>query len=92
MTGNPGSWQTIDRVVPVRRGEWASRTAKCIAISPSGTIYVAGTLFNNSTGKNHWVVRSSMDGGATWSISDNLAPTAADWRRRGSQPAQIRRA
>lgn len=77
-SGNSGSWTTIDSVVPVRRGEWGGGLAKGVAVSPSGTIYAAGTLYNNSTWKNHWVVRSSADGGATWSISDNVIPPASD--------------
>jgi hypothetical protein len=77
-SGNPGSWMTIDSVVPVRRGEWGGGLAKGAAVSPSGTIYAAGTLYNNSTWKNHWVVRSSTDGGVTWSISDNIIPPGSD--------------
>jgi hypothetical protein len=74
-SGNPGSWATTESLVPTRRGEWGNGEAKAVAVSPSGTVHVAGTLWNKSTGKYHWVVRSSTNGGSSWSISDNLAPT-----------------
>jgi hypothetical protein len=47
-----------------------------MTVAPSGNIFVAGRAYNFTTGKQHWVVRSSADGGATWAIADNVTSTA----------------
>jgi hypothetical protein len=70
-TGQSNSWATVDSFYT--RREWTSGTAKFILATPS-KIHVAGSAYNASTGKTHWVVRSSSDGGLTWSITDNVAP------------------
>lgn len=78
QSGDTNSWNTLEQVVPVRRGEWGGGAANAAAVSSSGTIFVAGKLFNNSTLKSHWIVRSSSDGGATWTVSDNVIPAGGD--------------
>jgi hypothetical protein len=77
-SGNLGSWVTMDSVVSKPgRGEWGGGIAYTTAVSSTGTIYAAGTLWNRTRSMYHWVVRSSVDGGVTWSISDNVAPPTA---------------
>ncbi len=39
-------------------------------MATSSKIHVVGSAYNASTRKTHWVVRSSADGGLTWSITD----------------------
>jgi hypothetical protein len=46
-------------------------------------IYVAGSAYNAGTRKTHWVIRTSTDGGLTWSITDNLAPAGSSAEARG---------
>jgi hypothetical protein len=70
-TGDKGTWSTVDSFYT--RREWTSGTAKFILATPS-KIHVAGSAYNAGTKKTHWVIRSSADGGLTWSITDNLAP------------------
>lgn len=68
---NGNNWTTADSF---RNGEWTSGSAQGIAVTESGTIYVAGWAYYSSRSKsgNRWVVRTSTDGGNTWSISDNF--------------------
>lgn len=65
------TWETV--VDSFRTAEWTSSTAHGIAVTESGTIYVTGQAFYSSrrNGGWRWVVRTSNDGGHTWSISDN---------------------
>jgi hypothetical protein len=73
-TGDVGTWATVDSFVT--RREWTSGRALCILATPS-KIHVAGSAYNASTRKTHWIIRTSADGGLTWSITDNYAPTGA---------------
>jgi hypothetical protein len=66
-TGNKGTWATVDSFYTPR--EWTAGSAKCI-LATSSKIHVVGSAYNASTRKTHWVVRSSSDGGLTWSITD----------------------
>jgi hypothetical protein len=53
-------------------GDWVTLHA----YAEPGLNYVHNRAFNQkTTGRNHWVVRRSTDGGVTWSIVDDLAPT-----------------
>ena len=70
-TGDSGSWTTVDTFYS--RTEWTQGSARASAITDAGTIYVAGWAYSTKTGKRQWLVRSSADGGATWSISDNFS-------------------
>jgi hypothetical protein len=72
-TGGLGTWQTVDTFQT--RRDWGSGSAFGMAVAPSGNIFVAGRAYNFTTGKQHWVVRSSADGGATWAIADNVTST-----------------
>ncbi len=78
-TGNQGTWATVDSFYTPR--EWTSGSAKCIFAS-SSKIHVVGSAYNASTRKTHWVVRSSADGGLTWSITD-MAVTGVNVEARG---------
>ena len=78
-TGNQGTWATVDSFYTNR--EWTSGSAKCIFAS-SSKIHVVGSAYNASTRKTHWVVRSSADGGLTWSITD-MALTGSNVEARG---------
>ena len=73
-SGALGTWQTVDTFQT--RRDWGSGSAFGMTVSPSGNIFVAGRAYNFTTGKQHWVVRSSADGGATWAIADNITSTA----------------
>src|SRR6185369_3447523 len=72
-SGALGTWQTVDTFQTGR--DWGSGSAFGMTVAPSGNIFVAGRAYNFTTGKQHWVVRSSADGGATWAIADNVAST-----------------
>lgn len=69
-SGGSVTWQTVDTFQT--RRDWGSGSAFGITVAPSGNIFVAGRAYNFTTGKQHWVVRSSADGGATWAIADNV--------------------
>ena len=69
-TGNLGSWVTVDTFSST---EWTRSSARANVITDAGTIYVAGWAYSSKTRKRQWIVRSSADGGATWSISDNFS-------------------
>ena len=77
--GEKGTWTTVDSFYT--RREWTSGSAKCILATPS-KIHVVGSAHNASTRKTHWVVRSSSDGGLTWSIAD-MALTGSFVEARG---------
>jgi hypothetical protein len=78
--GDKGTWTTVDSFYVSR--QWTSGSAKFILATPS-LIHVAGSAYNATTRKTHWVIRSSADGGATWSITDSLAPAGASAEARG---------
>ncbi len=73
-SGALGTWQTVDTFQT--RRDWGSGSAFGMTVSPSGSIFVAGRAYNFTDGKQHWVVRSSADGGATWAIADNVTSPA----------------
>lgn len=45
-----------------------------IAVDRAGTLYAAGTAYDFASWTNHWIVRRSGDGGATWSTVDAFTP------------------
>ena len=48
-----------------------------IASDPAGNLYTIARSWENALGEGvpaHWVVQRSTDGGATWSVVDDLAP------------------
>jgi hypothetical protein len=48
-----------------------------IVADSAGNLYVAATTYDDgsdSGGSFHWIVRRSVDGGATWSIVDDFVP------------------
>lgn len=65
--GEKGTWTTVDSFYTNR--VWTSGSAKCI-LATSSKIHVVGSAYNASTRKTHWVVRTSSNGGLTWSITD----------------------
>jgi hypothetical protein len=69
--GENGTWTTLDSFY-TQRG-WTSGSAKCILATPS-KIHVVGSAYKYRSG-SHWIVRSSADGGQTWAITDDYAPT-----------------
>jgi hypothetical protein len=69
--GNKGTWATRDSFYAQR--DWIGGSAKCILATPS-KIHVVGSAYKYHQG-NHWVVRSSSDGGQTWAITDDYAPS-----------------
>lgn len=69
-TGQAGSWSAANTF---KTSEWTTSSATAIATTPSGAIHVAGWAYSTKTWKYHWMVRSSYDDGATWSISDTYS-------------------
>lgn len=64
------NWTTVDYVSPEPGGSQAN----AIKIDPFGNIYVAGyktVLSNNSSKIKVWLVRKSIDDGATWTTVDS---------------------
>jgi hypothetical protein len=80
LSGEKGTWTTVDSFYVAR--QWTSGSAKYILATPS-IIYVAGSAYNAGTRKTHWVIRTSTDGGLTWSLTDNLAPAGSSAEARG---------
>lgn len=70
-TGENGTWTTVDSFYAQR--DWTGGRALCILTTPS-KIHVVGSAYKYRSG-THWVVRSSSDGGQTWAITDDYAPT-----------------
>jgi len=70
-SGNPGTWSTVDSFYAAR--QWTGGSARCILATPS-RIHVVGSAYKYRSG-NHWIVRSSSDGGNTWAILDDYAPS-----------------
>ena len=77
--GEKGTWTTVDSFYTNR--VWTSGSAKCILVT-SSKIHVVGSAYNASTRKTHWVVRTSSNGGLTWSITD-MALTGTSVEARG---------
>lgn len=68
------TWDTVD-TLPVPIGYSRVTT---IAADATGAIYAAGVVVNCSfvNPRQYWIVRKSVDRGATWSIVDNFR---SDW-------------
>ena len=64
VTGNAGSWATVDTF---KTSEWTRSSAHTIVATASGAVHVAGWAYSSKTRKYHWLVRSSYNGGSTWS-------------------------
>jgi hypothetical protein len=69
-TGNAGSWATVNTF---KTTEWTKSSATAIVTTSSGAVHVAGRAYSSKTRKYHWMVRSSYDGGATWTVSDTYS-------------------
>lgn len=72
------SWTTVDSFQDATKTYSA---AEAIAVSSSGTIYVAGRAQQLLKGNKlvwNWVVRRSLNGGATWSVLDRFGSSAAE--------------
>ena len=67
VTGNAGTWATLNTF---KTTEWTKSSATAIVTTGSGAVHIAGWAYSSKTRKYHWIVRSSYDGGVTWSISD----------------------
>jgi hypothetical protein len=70
-SGNLGTWTTVDSFSVDRA--WTSGRALCILTTPS-KIHVVGSAYKYRNG-SHWIVRTSSDGGQTWAITDDYAPS-----------------
>lgn len=68
--GDAGTWTTLNTF---KTSEWTKSSATAIATTLSGAIHAAGWAYSSKTRKNHWMVRSSYDAGATWTISDTYS-------------------
>jgi hypothetical protein len=66
-TGLAGSWTTVDAI---RFYPGHTSIARSLTIDAQGAIYVAGWAWDGAN--NHWLVRKSLNGGATWSLSDQF--------------------
>jgi hypothetical protein len=69
--GESGTWTTVDSFYTAR--DWLGGRALNILATPS-KIHVVGSAYKYRQG-NHWIVRSSSDGGQTWAITDDYAPS-----------------
>jgi len=69
-TGNAGTWSAVDIF---KTSEWTQASARSIVATASGAIHVAGWGYSSKTRKYHWLVRSSYNGGATWTVSDTYS-------------------
>jgi hypothetical protein len=70
-TGDVGTWATVDSFYTQR--DWIGGRALCMLATPA-KIHVVGSAYKYRIG-SHWIVRSSPDGGQTWAITDDYAPT-----------------
>jgi len=62
------TWVLSDRF----RGTGRYATPFCTTVDPAGRIFVGGNVWD-SQGRQHFTVRRSIDGGATWKTVDDLA-------------------
>ena len=70
VSGDAGSWATVDAF---KTSEWTRSSAHTIMATASGAVHVAGWAYSSKTRKYHWLVRSSYNGGSTWSITDTYS-------------------
>lgn len=68
-SGEPGTWEVNDTF---RTRDWTGFSAGGCLVTPSGDIYVSGWAYNAKARKTQWVVRTSSNAGATWSLSDSF--------------------
>jgi hypothetical protein len=68
-SGNLNTWTTVDTFMSPTIKPYGS--ARDIVVTDSGTIYVSGWTYSVKTRLETWVVRSSADGGVTWTTSDS---------------------
>src|SRR5437773_226528 len=52
-----------------------------VGSDPAGNLYAAGTYFDtvDPNGTDHWFVRRSADGGASWQMVDDIGPFSGSW-------------
>jgi hypothetical protein len=87
-----GSWRTVD-LVETKNAQnplvmHQEGGAHAVQTAPDGTVYVAGSLvapFEGGKRVDHWIVRRSTDGGATWITVDDYVTGVASFT-----PAQAR--
>jgi hypothetical protein len=68
-SGNLNTWTTVDTFMSPTINPYGS--ARDIVVTDSGMIYVSGWTYNVNTRLETWVVRSSANGGVTWTTSDS---------------------
>jgi len=71
-----GAWTTVDdwQSIPDSMQMSVGAQAESVATGKqAGVVLVAG-LARLADGRTHWVVRRSIDGGATWAIVDDAGP------------------
>jgi hypothetical protein len=78
-SGNLNTWTTVDTFMSPTIKPYGS--ARDIVVTDSGTIYVSGWTYSVKTRLETWVVRSSADGGVTWTTSDSYT---GSWGAEGS--------
>ena len=78
-SGNSNTWTTVDTFMSPTIKPYGS--ARDIVVTDSGMIYVSGWTYSVKTRLETWVVRSSADGGVTWTISDSYT---GSWGAEGS--------
>lgn len=69
-TTGSSPWEAVDTF---QVGDWSGTSAGGCLVTPDGTLYVSGSAYNAGTRKTHWIVRTSADGGYSWTISDNFS-------------------
>jgi hypothetical protein len=63
------TWRVVDDVA-----SGSFNNGRAATVDAYGRVFVAGQVVIGNT--NHWITRGSTDGGATWVITDDYAPSA----------------
>ena len=63
------TWRTVDDFLP-----GSTPDARAVTADAFGRVFVTGSYFTGSgpTSTQHWITRASVDGGVTWTTTDDL--------------------
>ena len=70
-TNSGSTWTTVDDYL-LNAGQSANSAS--VIVDSSNRVFAVGTG-NDSSGKNHWIVRKSTDSGSTWTVAENYVHT-----------------
>jgi hypothetical protein len=68
-TDNGATWRTVDSFLP-----GSSPDPRAVTVDAIGRVFVTGsyTVGSGTTSTQHWIARASVDGGVTWTTTDDL--------------------